>query len=289
MKAIFVTLTAVFLLTSLTSASDVSMSEAKAFADIYEQELKAERQRKVEQRKILFDIRLAKAIYEEKEGTVSSRYKVFYPELSLALASKDEQNTEKAISLSFGHSLTRREKWFVDQDLRQTNDLYFSRAKIEASIAKELKFSFYGQDLLLEPYLGAGFIYINFSRTNFNVLNIITSREVVTEKYYLLYPDFGLRLDREIGEGWAIVGLASFGPVLYSRADNSALGSINGDSGYLVKGNFGLRNVLNESCELKFIWFAELQHIKGGSKGDIIWPDNKLDIYGIDIGMQFKF
>ena len=139
------------------------------------------------------------------------------------------------------------------------------------------------------PFLGYGFRLIGFERTNFNILNIITSREVVTEKYYIHHIDAGLRLDKPLTEKWGISVSGLLGYVFYNQADNSALGKVDGSGGYLVDGNINLSYSLTNSSRLIFGGFVEKEDLKGGEKGDIIWPDNDLDIYGANIGVKFIF
>ena len=112
---------------------------------------------------------------------------------------------------------------------------------------------------------------------------------MVKEKYYLHHTDLGLRFTNKFGEKWALSGKGAFGYVFLNEAKNSSLGTVDGGGGYLIDGNLNLSYSLSARWQFLLGGSAELQSLKGGSKEDVIWPDNDLRIYGADIGMRFIF
>ncbi len=233
------------------------------------------------------DIRAGAAQYKEKESTISSSFNAFYPELFLTAAHEGENGLQTALGFSFGGTTTDTEKWFINGVEYQTNDLYFYRINAKASIGKILYSE--NKDFKAVPFLAYGFRFIDFNRTNFNILNIITSRDIVTEKYYIQHIDFGVNFDKKFNDKFSVSGLASYGYVFYNQAHNSALGDINGSGGYLAEVNVNLGYSLNKSWQLIFGGFGEWQKLKGGEKDNVLWPDNRLDIYGGNIGAKYSF
>jgi hypothetical protein len=268
-------------------------SEAQRFAKEYEQEVKArEPKTQEEMEKSMWSVaiktKIGMARYEENEQTVSSDYNAFYSEVSCAVVNQNQGDIEKAINLSYGQSITDKETWKISDLEYQTNDLDFYRLNFGASIGKVLYSDRY-QNLRVVPFLGYGFRYINFERSDFVILSAITLRDVVNEEYYLHHADCGVKFDFPISTKWNVAGLGSFGYVFYNQADNSVLGKIDGGGGYIVNGNIDLRYAISDAWQLIFGGFVELQSLNGGQKGSIIWPDNDLNIYGGNIEARFVF
>jgi len=137
--------------------------------------------------------------------------------------------------------------------------------------------------------LGYGFGFDNFKRSNFNILDIITLRDTVSEKYYLHHADIGFMAKQKINDKFNVSGAFSYGYIFYNQANNSILGSIKGKGGYLFDVNLGVGYYLTDCLKLSLGGFVELQHLKGGTKDDVIWPDNDLNTYGGEAGVRYKF
>lgn len=230
----------------------------------------------------------AGAGYKEKEANVKSDFKVFYPEFLFSAARHFDYDIPVAVDFSIGQSATAKETWYISDMKYQTNDLNFFRANLKGNVGK----TFYldeSRQFGLTPFLGYGFRFINFQRSNFNILNLITIRDTVNEKYYIHHGDIGFRANQKINDKFGISGALSYSYVFYNEADNSILGKIKGKGGYLFNVNMGMEYYLTDSIELLLGGFVELQHLKGGTKNDIIWPDNDLNTYGGEVGVKYKF
>lgn len=289
MKKVFVIIV-LCLLSSLCSPSYAANDDyyrAQRFAQEYEHELRAKSELIEAKWNVSADLKAGVANYEEKESTLKSSFKAFYPELALSAINKSDNDIETALRLSYGQSVTDKEKWKLSGIEYQTNDLYFQRLNLKASVGKILYSDL--RDFKATPFLGYGFRFVNFSRTNFNVLNIITSRDIVTEKYYVHHIDVGLGFEKQLTDQFNISGLGAYGYVFYNKAQNSALGGIRGSGGYIAEANLEVGYTLSEAWKLTFGGFGEWQHLKGGEKSDVLWPDNDLNIYGGKIGLKYSF
>lgn len=277
-------------LLNLAYGSDIHYA-ALDFAKEYANEIESQRQSTAEKSgiwKIDMNVKGGRAKYEEKERTLRSDWDAFYYEVAASLIRQSENDVETALDFSYGQSAEEKETWYISNIEYQTNDLDFSRIKFRGSVGKILYSDRY-KNLRVVPFLGYGFRRIDFKRANFNILNTITSRKVVTEKYYIHHLDVGIKWDSKIGEKWGISGLGSFGYAVYNKANNSKLGGINGGGGTLADGNINLQYSFDNFWQLIFGGFVELQDLKGGEKDGIIWPDNKLNIYGGNIGIRCLF
>lgn len=268
-------------------------SEADRFAEQYEGEIKTKKEEagKVMEKSMWYvEIRekLGVANYEESDAPVSSDFSSFFSEVSCTALNDNANDIEKSISFSYGQAVEDKETWRVDDIDYQTNDMSFYRIKLFGSVGKILYSDRY-KDLRVIPFIGYGFRYVNFKRSNFNILNIITLTDEVSEKYYLHHLDCGVKFDLPIFKRWDIAGMGSIGYVFYNQADNSILGKIDGKGGYVVNGNLDFLYRLNDDWQLILGGFVEFQNLTGGEKGIIVWPDNELNIYSGNIGARFIF
>ena len=234
------------------------------------------------------NVRGGTAIYKEKAANLKSTYKTIYPELVLDALRRFENNWEIMGNFGFGYSLTDTETWYVSSSKYQTNDLDFFRINAKGAVGKVFSFG-KEQDLELTPFLGYGFRMIDFQRSNFNVLSTVTSRDIVTEKYYIQHADAGLKIEKKFGEKFSIMAQGAYEYVFYNMADNDSLGRVNGDGKYIAEGQINLVYALNKSWQLMVGGFGEFQDLKGGTKDNIVWPDNKMYIYGGQIGARYNF
>jgi len=288
MKKIFLIIGTVLIFTHSTYASDyLLLSDARKFSSDYQQEV-TQKKEKESIWNLTGNFKTGLATYEESEQTIYSEADLIFFETVLGAVNRNTNDIEKAINFSFGQTTTGEETWHVSGVKYQTNDLAFSRINLSASIGKMLYSDKY-KNLLVIPFLGYGYRYINFERGDFNILNLVTTREVVTEQYYIHHLDVGLKLESTINDKWAINGSCAFGYALKNDADNSRLGEVSGSGGYILDIDAGLTYKLRDSLKFKFGAFFGVQNLNGGEENNIIWPDNELNIYGADIGLQFIF
>ena len=223
------------------------------------------------------------ATYAEKEQTIKSEWRNIYYRSDVGLDNlRDHSTAIKVIAnLGFFAVPTNTETWHVNNIKYQTNDMGFWGI----TPGLELGYQFNNLDsqkrCSFAPFLGYNYKHIKFKRTNFNILNIITSRDIVSEAYDIHYLDLGTYWDYKVGEKWGAFSRISYGFVLSNKADNSALGIVNGGGGYIIKTDLGLEYQLNDKSSVGFGGFFEIQKLEGGSKGNVIWPDNYLDTYGV--------
>lgn len=227
------------------------------------------------------DNRVGGATYEEKESTITSEWRNIYFRTDLGFDNLDDHNTALKIktNLSFFITPADTETWHVSDVKYQTNDMDF--LGINPGLEAGYQFNNLSSRCSFAPFLGYNYKRIKFDRTNFNIIDTITSRDVVSEIYDIHYVDLGTYWDYVIDKKWDIFSRVSYGYVLVNNADNSALGKIDGGGGYLVKTDLGLEYQLDKGGSISFGGFFELQHLEGGSKDNVIWPDNDLNTYGV--------
>ena len=276
----------ILVLMTVTFVSAAEDGQAIRFADEYESQVSAQELAKdYEGWKISLAIRAGRAEYEEKEQTIKSKYNVIYPEAVLTVNNTTSGGMDIGADFGFGYSLTDTETWYVSGAEYQTNDLNLYRGDFKGRLGKVIG----GEGFSITPFVGYGFRYINFDRSNFNILNTITLRDVVTEKYYIQHGDAGVKFSKKFGEKFSLYGKGTYGHVFYDKAHNSVLGSIDGKGGYIAEGDLNLGFALSDSCDLSLGGFAEFQKLKGGEKSGVIWPNNTLQIYGGQVGVLYKF
>jgi len=228
------------------------------------------------------------ASYEEDELGVSSEHETPYTELLARGVYQGDSGIEMGIGSSFGYAFSDTETWYVDGLKYQTNDLNFYRFNLNGALGLRLPLQ-EDASLHFTPYIGYGFRLIKFERSNFNILNVITSTEVVSEKYYIHHADCGIKLDMDLTDKLTLSPSWAYGYVFYNQADNSALGTIKGGGGFLFDVNIDLKYSLSESWQLLLGGFSEYQKLNGGEQNNIIWPDNSLKIYGGKLAARFVF
>ena len=224
--------------------------------------------------------------YSENEGGVASDWDSNLFKISLGLANQDRNQLEGEAKFSFFNGSSDTEEWKVDSVSYQTNDMDLKGWDFECKLgyAIDLGYDFpdlaTDTELVFTPFLGYGYRNIRFSRSDFNILNLITITETVDEDYNIHHLNLGGRLDLGVNNDLNFsLGLLG-GYVFYNEADNSALGKIKGDGGYLVRGLIGLDYAVSDSWRFLISFVSEQQSLRGGTKGNIIWPDNTLQSHG---------
>lgn len=234
---------------------------------------------------IEFNNQIGTVDYEEKALDIKNDWDAFWYKAVLETNNCDKKDLEFESRTGLFFTPVETETWFVEGTKYQTNDMDFWGWDTNVDLGWALGES----NMTLTPFAGYGYRNIRFKRTNFNVLNIITSREVVSEYYYIHYLEFGAGLDYAFDDKLSLLIRGSAGPVISNKAHNSVLGNITGDGGYIVGGETTLDYHLNDSLTFSFGAFAELQNLEGGTSGDVIWPDNKLKTIGGILGLKYKW
>lgn len=227
------------------------------------------------------DNKLGAATYEEEESDIEGEWSNFYYRLDASLDNLRNLEVPFKLKAGLGYFLvpTDTETWYIKDIQFQTNDMDFWGLNpcLEAGYRFGTGLE---QTLSLTPFVGYGYKHIKFKRTNFNILNLITSSEVVSETYSIHYLGLGCYLDYALNERWGIFSRLAYNYVINNKADNSVLGKIDGGGGYLTQADLGLEYRLNEQSSLALGGFVELQHLRGGETQTVIWPDNDLNSYG---------
>lgn len=273
---------------SSAQAAGTLAVEAEIFAEEYAGELAVRAEQRLKRWKFDIGAKLGVAVYEESQDDIESDYSVFYPEIAARVERGFEHGINAGAEFSFGYTPTATETWKVSGVKYQTNDLNFYRLNFKADIGKSLYFGpLPGWEIA--PFIRYGYRFINFERTNFNILNIFTSRDVVNEKYYIQHMGLGIRLNKALDAANDIAGVFSYARIIDVYAENSSLGRVNGHGGYLVDGSIDWQYRLDDTWKLVLGGFFELQEINGGTKDNVIWPDNNLNIYGAKAGLRADF
>jgi len=248
---------------------------------------------------VSIDDSMGVAFYKENDtiagSTVKSDWKAFYNKTTIALSNYDGEGIEGEVRYGMFLTPNAKETWDVNSVRYQTNDMGFWG--IDTGIDIGWGFSFEGVsdfadenlDITLTPLVGYRWKFFRFSRTNFNVSNIITSAETVDEDYSIHCLDLGARIGLDLGEKWEVFAKPIFGIVLYNSAKNSALGTIKGDGGFIFNMDTGVNYRLSENFVLGLMFTTEIQRLQGGTKDSIMWPDNSLDMYGGKISLTYEF
>lgn len=225
--------------------------------------------------------------YKEDYSNVDSDWNAFYYEGLLSVNYFKENSLIGRIDFGMPLASSSEETWRVSGAKYQTNDMKFwgMESNIELGYAMPVI-----SDKMLAAMLGGyGFSFTRFTRTNFNVLNIITSTAIVDEDYWVHHIDIGGKLVYSVNEKLKVDLKGIFGFVVYNSAHNSVLGDVEGEGGYLVKTETNIDYDIAENWALTLGGFFTLQHLEGDTKGNLTWPDNDLYTYGGNIGLKYTF
>jgi len=237
---------------------------------------------------VSIDDSMGVALYSENDSIAGSDikgdWKAFYNKTTISVSNYDGEGIEGEVRYGMFLTPKAEETWDINSVRYQTNDMSFWG--IDTGFDIGWGFSFEGVsdfaenniDITLTPLVGYRWKFFRFSRTNFNVLNIITSTETVDEDYNIHCLDLGGRIGIDLGEKWEVFAKPIFGLVLYDSAKNSSLGTIKGDGGFLFNMDTGVNYKISENLVLGVMFTTEIQRLQGGTKDNIIWPDNSLDI-----------
>ena len=168
----------------------VSYYEALQFAQQYEREVGGQPSfvsgaQEVALWKLEAEMKSGVAYYEESESNLDSEWDALYAEIELMLSRDFPNDIQVTLAASYAQSIgDEEEAWDVGGRRFQTNDMEFFRTNLQGTLGKILYSERY-KELRVIPFLGYGFRYIDFERTNFNILNTITSTSVVDEEYYI--------------------------------------------------------------------------------------------------------
>lgn len=239
---------------------------------------------------ISFDNYIGGAIYKESESSVESDWSAFYNKSTVKVADYDNKNVEGDLHFGMGVSATGEETWDINGVEFQRNDMRFW--DIDTGIDLGWAFSFpVGEEtnVTLTPLVGYRWRFIRFTRENFTILNVITIRETIDEDYNIHFLDVGGRFSVTPGEKLEFFAKPVFGIVLYNSADNSELGTIEGDGGFAFSLDTGINYAIKENIILGLMFSCEIQRLTGGESGNVLWPDNSLDTYGGKISLSYRF
>ena len=228
------------------------------------------------------------AYYKEEESNIKSDWRAFYNETEFALSDYDNKRFEGEANIGFLAAVKSREKWDYFDSEYQTNDMSLWGLDLNTALGYALILN-NTESAAIAPLVGYGYKFIRFTRSNFNILNIITITEIVDEDYQIHHLDGGFRLSCKTTERLEFVGKAVFGWVFYNAAKNSALGTVKGDGGYILKFDAGLNYAATKHLTLGASFYSEFQHLDGGSSGIIIWPNNDLNVLGGKIVVKYVF
>lgn len=243
---------------------------------------------------ISVDDTLGGAVYKEEDSSagfdLDSDWKAFYNKTTLYLADYDNKNIEGEARFGFAATAAGEETWDINTSEYQTNDMSFWGTELGFALG----WAFQGVvmddvDMTFTPLLGYKWKFIRFTRSNFNILNIITIRETIDEDFNVHSIDFGFKLNGEFRKKFELYIKPIFGLAFYNSAYNSVLGTVEGDGGYLLDIDVGMNYVFTEHFSLGAMFRTEFQWLEGGSEGNIIWPDNTLEIFGGTIKATYKF
>ena len=154
--------------------------------------------------------------------------------------------------------------------------------------------------ITLSPFAGVGFHHTGFERTDFKSFEDADLSDIgtVSEDYSVYDLAFALEVSSAFTEKLSFKGMATFGYVVFSEADNNTLGKIEGDGGSIVELMGSLGYAVNANHEV-FIGFRYYNQDLDGDRKEVIafngdtlvsapleWPDNELEISSFEIGWR---
>lgn len=236
---------------------------------------------------IELDNKIGAMTYQENESPIDSNCIAFYYEGIIAVDYFKEKGIIGRLDFGMPFTSVSEETWDVSGVRYQTNDLSFWG--MESNIELGYSFPMVADKWSIAPLGAYGFSFTRFTRTNFNVLNVITSTAVVDEDYWVQHIDMGGKFFYNVNEklNFDIKGL--FGFVVYDSAHNSVLGTIEGGGGYVVKAETNINYKIYNSLYIAGGAFFTTQYLKGGTSGNLIWPNNYLYTYGGKINIKYTF
>ncbi|MFH1995868.1 MAG: hypothetical protein ABIJ27_02590 [Candidatus Omnitrophota bacterium] len=233
------------------------------------------------------------AIYEEKESflgvALKSDWKGFYNEGTLRATDYNIKGFEGELFFGVPTTAVSKEEWHISGAKYQTNDMSLWGINtgvmvgwaFPLSVSKDAK-------VAVTPLFGYRWRFLRFTRNNFNILNMVTIAETVDEDFNIHSLETGGKLSFFFKD-YELFVRPMFGFVLYNAATNSALGTVKGDGGYLLFLDGGINFNISENFIIGFEAKAELQRLEGGTKDNVIWPDNSFDVYGGKIKFIYRF
>jgi len=226
---------------------------------------------------------------------LKSDWGAFYNKTTIFLKDYDNENFEGEARYGMSVTSTDQEKWHINDIEYQTNDLSFWGVDTGFALGWAIPIKSRDPgimellDITIVPLVGYNWRYLRFTRTNFNIMNTITIAETVDEYYNLHSIDVGCRLNVNVDEKFDIYLKPVFGILVYDSVNNSALGTVVGDGGFQANIETGISYPIMENLSLDVAFRTELQHLNGGKKGAVIWPDNTLNVFGGNVSVKYKF
>ena len=182
----------------------------------------------------------------------------------------------------------RNEEEWNAYSFRQTNDLSVWGAEGKALLGITLPIA---EGCRLTPLGGVSYRYQTFTRNNFKINYIPADTETVTEKYPLFSAGGGLNAEIIFPKGFGLFGRVLYFDVISSRAENSLLGDIKGEGGYIWTAEAGMEWTDGVSFALGAAASYEFQSLDGGmDDSDLVeWPENKLESIALVGAFRFFF
>ena len=235
--------------------------------------------------------------YEENE-TVSgldldSDWSAYINRTGLTFKGYDHEGFEGEVRTGFSFTTENSEKWDINDIECMTNDmkLWAWDAGFLLGWALPLDMNSADSELCFTPLIGYNYEFIRFTRTNFNILDVITVTEVVDIDYYLHALDLGGRIDFAVNEQLNFFVKPIYGFIVYDYVHNSTSGGVEGNGGsYYVNLDAGIEYDINKDWMIGLLFRAEWQRLSGGNRNNgVVWPANSLDTYGGAVNISYKF
>ncbi len=187
------------------------------------------------------------------------------------------------------------ERWTESGRLVQENDMFISGVRLQGEIGYPL---LHGDRMQLTPALAGMASFQRYDRSDF-VLIPEEERLAggVTEDVRILAVGPAARLQVRLTPDVQLGGRLQYGAVVYSHADNSAFGEVDGDGGEILEGSIRL-GWSPQTAHTFWIgaWFSD-QSLDGGETTresgipffpivDIEWPENELQRAGLEFGWR---
>lgn len=227
------------------------------------------------------------AHYTESFDNVDSKWNAFYYKGILSANYFKEGSIVGRLDFAMPVTSSSEESWNVSGIKYQTNDMMFWG--MESNIELGYAFPIVKEKLDLAPIGAYGFSFTRFTRTNFNILNIITSTAIVDEDYWVHHLDIGGKLVYKASDKWTADLKGLYGFVVYDSAHNSEYGTLKGGGGYIIKTELNVAYLFADNLAVSCGAFFDMQHLKGGTSGSIVWPDNDLYTYGGKLDLRYRF
>ena len=250
---------------------------------------------------VYMKLRLGEVQYEEDVSLAPIQSDWDAPYLSLDLIHHVTWNEHWILNVRGGGWISeeRTESWEENDRLIQEDELRVLGADFSMELGYVLP---YQQESRFTPYLGFGYRYIEFERSDFVIVEQgIFDPNGVDEEFQVFSVQGAVELEHRFSTQLTVFGRSSAGYVTYHEADNSTFGTVDSSGGLLLEAEISLLFVLSDDHEIGIGAYYDLQDLDGEKRdlavlnsegrllvGQLELPDNELERWSVQVEWRVK-